>query len=84
VRKKYCWLAGGWWLVLVWCKKNIADDLMIVSRTERENVRALLNMDIDTITEKILCCLNKSYNYDPPKHLWSQHEPQQRLALYRM
>ena len=63
---------------------------MIVSRTERENVRALLNMDIDTITEKILCCLNKSYNYDPPKHPWSQHEPQQisklyqRLALYRM
>ena len=54
-----------------------------------ENVRALF-MDTDTITEKILCCLNKACNYDPPKHPWSQHEPQQisklyqRLALYRM
>jgi len=22
MREKYCWLAGGCWLVLVWCKKK--------------------------------------------------------------
>jgi len=23
VREKYCWLAGGRWLVLVWCERKI-------------------------------------------------------------
>ena len=23
VREKYCWLAGGWWLLLVWCERKI-------------------------------------------------------------
>jgi hypothetical protein len=22
VREKYCWLAGGWWLVLNWCERK--------------------------------------------------------------
>ena len=22
VRKKYCWLAGSWWLVLIWCERK--------------------------------------------------------------
>jgi hypothetical protein len=22
VRKKYCWLAGGWWLMLNWCERK--------------------------------------------------------------
>jgi hypothetical protein len=23
VREKYCWLAGGWWLVLNWCERKV-------------------------------------------------------------
>jgi len=23
VREKYCWLAGGYWLVLIWCERKI-------------------------------------------------------------
>jgi len=22
VREKYCWLAGGWWLMLIWCERK--------------------------------------------------------------
>jgi hypothetical protein len=22
VREKYCWLTGGWWLVLNWCERK--------------------------------------------------------------
>jgi hypothetical protein len=22
VREKYCWLACGWWLVLIWCERK--------------------------------------------------------------
>jgi hypothetical protein len=22
VREKYCWLAGGWWLMLNWCERK--------------------------------------------------------------
>jgi hypothetical protein len=32
VKEKYCWLAGGWWLVLNWCERKalLADWIVYV------------------------------------------------------
>jgi len=32
LREKCCWLAGGWWLVLIWCEGKTL--LLATSRTE--------------------------------------------------
>jgi hypothetical protein len=41
VREKYCWLAGGWWLVLNWCeRKTLLAGWQPASRTRPKIVEA--------------------------------------------